>query len=310
MSKPDNKIIPVVLWVDDELADSVDFIDNAAAAGIVVHPYENSEDGLAKLHASYREFDALVLDAWGRSAPGKKGADPQSLDQLRNQLNDLAIRFGYSIPHCVYTGHMGDIQYLSAGTPKFNKEISGDLDRLFTWIHEKAEQRIEHRIMSQHSDVFAVFKENLLPEDKKWELVRLLKDIDTRDAPTIKAHNALARTFIEPIMEGLQTLGSDYMPEEILSAGRLNADSAIRYLTGRSVEIKGLGTVVRTLSPPGVIIPDHLGWMLSMLFKTPTFTGSHGYRKKHTEYAHRSVVNALCELLIWYHDLIMSKHSK
>jgi hypothetical protein len=310
MSEPDNTIIPVVLWIDDEIGESADFIDNAAQDGIVVHPIETNEEGLAKLYTLYRDYDALILDAWGRSAPGKKGADSQSLDQLRQQLNDLAIRFGYSIPQCVYTGHMGEVQYLSASTPKFNKEVTGDLDRLFSWVHAQANAREANRIIAAHWDVFGAFRENLLPSDKKWELVKLLEEMDSRDAPTIRANNGLCRQLVEPVMRGLNTLGEKYMPGELLLGDRLNADGAIRFLTGQPLEIKKDNVVIKTFPKRDKIIPEHLGWMLSTIIKTPTFTGAHDYREKHTHYAHRSIVNALCELLIWYHDLIMSKRKK
>lgn len=304
-------ITPIVLWIDDESAADKDFLDNAGDANIIVHPFEDNESGILKLEKSYRDYDAVVLDAWGRTAANKKGADPKSLDDIRERLNELAIKYGYKIPQCIYTGHMGDLEYLGETIPKFNKDVDPDLDRLFAWVREQAENRVSHRVMSQHADVFHVFRQNLLPEEKKWELVTLLHEQYSKDPVVIRRNNGLARTFIEPIMEGLNTLGPQFMPDEIISGGRLNADSAMRYLIGQNVDMKDQkGVVIKSFPQRARIVPEHLGWMLSTVIKTPTFTGSHDYRDRHTQYAHRAVVNALCELLIWYHDLIMSKHKK
>ena len=297
------------IWFDDQW--DRDFIDNAAELGIIIEPFDSNTDGLAHLSRNYKLYDAVILDAWGRIRSGsEKAEDPAALGHAKDELHELAVKHGYSIPQCIYSAHLDQLGQVTGKAPKFPKMKDADLDALFAWVIDQAERRGVTTIQAQHADVFAVFDENLLPEDKKWELIKLLQDVDSKDAAVLKANNALARTFMEPVIEGLNTLGLRYMPDEVVAGGRVNAENAMRYLSGRPVEIKERGVVIRTLTPPGMIMPEHLSWILSMLFKTPTFTGSHDYREKHTHYAHRAVVNALCELLIWYHDFIMSNRKK
>lgn len=305
----DQPILARAVWFDDEW--DKDFIDNAAEKGIIVIPHDSNTEGLAYLKANYKDVDAVILDAWGRIMAGSgKAEDPEALGHAKDELQDLAIKHGYAIPQCIYTGYMDRLDQVTGRTRKFSKKANDDLDALFAWVLDQAETRGVTTTQTRHAEVFRVFEENLLPEDKKWDLVKLLKDMDTMDASSIKANNGLARTFIEPIVEGLNTLGSQYMPNELLAGGRVNADGAMRYLTGQPLEVKEKGVTILTLPKGDRIVPEHLSWMLSTIFKTPTFTGSHDYREKHTPYAHRAVVNALCELLIWYHDFIMSKRKK
>lgn len=309
-------ILARAIWFDDECDN--DFIDNAAARGILVVPFDSNTDGLAHLRAHYKDFDVVILDAWGRIQSGSaKAEDPTALGHAKDELQELAIRFGYSIPQCIYSGHLEALDQVTGKARKFSKKSDNDLDAMFDWVLEQAEKRGVTTVQAMHADVFAVFEEDLLPEDKKWELIKLLKEIDTKDAAVMKANNALARTFIEPIMEGLhKQLGEQFMPSELIKGGRVNADGAYRFLTGQKLDITDHeGNVVKTFNgeksrsrrDKSNIIPEHLGWMLPNIIKTPTFTGSHDYRDRHTHYAHRATVNVLCELLIWYHDLIMSK---
>jgi len=307
-------IIAKAMWIDDEYIKdgeviAADFIDNAAAAGIVVRPFDDSATGLAELDANYLEYDAVILDAWGRMAAGQRGEEPTALDDTKHLLNKLALKKGRELPMCVYTGHMKDLHTLGTMIPKFDKRKVDDLDKLFNWIKEQANNRDENHVIAQHADVFRVFQENLLPYDKKWELVKLLQEINSKDAPVYKANNALARTFVDAVLEGLNTAGNDVMPEDFRTGTKWNVTYATRYLIGQSVELRDRSPV-RTVSPKGKIIPDHLGWMLGTIFNAPSSTGSHDYREKHTHYAHRATVNALCEMLIWYHDFIMTKHEK
>ncbi|MBK9537489.1 MAG: hypothetical protein IPO12_01840 [Flavobacteriales bacterium] len=302
------------LWIDDEYTRdgkviAQDFIDNAAEAGIIIVPFDNTVDGLAELEKRYLDFDAIILDAWGRLAKGKKGDDPTALGNSNDMLHDLAMRKHRSIPACIYSGHMGDLESTGGKAPKFDKHKGTDLDKLLAWVIEQAERRDENVVIAKHSEVFKVFDENLLPGDKKWELVKLLLEADGIDAATIKANNALARTFIDAILDGLNTESASVMPAEFQTGTKWNMTYAKMFLTGKEVELRDR-MPRRTLTPPGQTLPEHLGWMLGTIVNTPSSTGSHDYREKHTQYAHRAVVNALCELLIWYHDFIMSKRKK
>lgn len=305
----EQQVLARAIWFDDEW--DRDFIDNAATHGILVEPFDNNTDGLARLRANYKAYDAVILDAWGRIRSGSTQAeDPAALGHAKDELQELAVKFGHTIPQCIYSGNLDKLEQVTGKAPKFNKRKQEELDALFTWVIDQGERRGVTTIQSRHADVFAVFDDNLLPEEKRWELVRVLQHIDTHDPVEVRANNGLCRQLVEPVMRGLNTLGEKYMPNELLLGDRLNADGAIRYLTGQPVEVKKGNEVIKTFPKRDRIIPEHLGWMLYTIIKTPTFTGAHDYREKHTHYAHRATVNALCELLIWYHDLIMSKHKK
>jgi hypothetical protein len=305
----EQQVLARAIWFDDEW--DKDFIDNAATHGILVEPFDNNTDGLARLRSNYKEFDVVILDAWGRIRSGSaKAEDPAALDHAKDELEELAAKFGYPMPRCIYSGYLDQLEHVAGKAPKFSKKESADLDTLFNWVLEQAKGRNVTTIQALHADVFAVFDENLLPDDKKWELIKLLQEVDSTDGPTIKANNGLCRTFIEPVLEGLSKLGDSYLPEEFVAGGRVNHDGSIRYLTGQEVDLKDRGVLIKSFPRHARVIPEHLGWMLYTIIKTPTFTGSHDYREKHTHYAHRALVNALCELLIWYHDIVLSKLKK
>lgn len=304
----EQQVLARAIWFDDECSN--DFVDNAAAVGIVIDPFDSNTAGLAHLRNNYKHYDAVILDAWGRIKAGSdKAEDPEALGHAKDELHELAVKHGYTIPQCIYSGFMDKLEQVTGKAPKFNKRKQEDLDALFSWVIDQGERRGVTTIQSKHADVFAVFDENLLPEDKKWELVKLLQEIDTKDDAVLKANNALARTFVDALLEGLNTFSAEVMPSDFRTGTEWNLTYATMFLTGRAVELRDRKPV-RTLSPKGVILPKHLGWMLGTIFNTPSSTGSHDYREKHTHYAHRATVNALCELLIWYHDLIMSKHKK
>lgn len=304
-----------VIWFDDESKMdgrliASDFVDNAAEQGIIVDPFDSNTEGLAHLDKHYKHYDAIVLDAYGRIASGsEKAEDPEALGHANDALADLAIKHRFRIPFCIYSGKLDRLDQVTGRAPKFEKTNAG-LDALLTWILKQADDRGVSKILEMHAEAFRVFDEGLLPDEKRWELVRVLQQLDSSDPVEIRANNALCRQLVEPVMKGLNILGENYLPSELLVGDRLNADGAIRYLTGQILDIKAGAKVIKTFPARNRIIPDHLGWMLYTIIKTPTFTGSHDYREKHTHYAHRATVNALCELLIWYHDLIMSKHKK
>ena len=299
------EVLARAIWFDDDWDKG--FIDNAAERGVLVVPFDSNTDGLAHLRAHYKEFDAVILDAWGRIQAGStKAEDPAALGHAKDELQDLAARFGYSIPQCIYTGYLDRLEQVTGRTRKFSKHNNSELDLLYDWVIQQAETRGVTTIQAQHSDVFAVFEENLMPEYKKWDLVKLLQEIDTKDGSVLRANNALARTFVEAVLDGLNTKSDSIMPDAFRTGSEWNLTYAKLYLTGQPVELRDRTPRI-TLSPKGVVIPKHLGWMLGTIFNTPSSTGSHYYREKHTHYAHRAVVNALCELLIWYHDLLMSK---
>lgn len=300
------EVLARAIWFDDEW--DKDFIDNAASRGILVVPFDSNTAGLAHLIKNYRLYDVVILDAWGRIKTGSaKAEDPAALGHAKDELQELAAKFGYSIPQCIYSGHLEALDQVTGKAPKFSKKDDQDLDALFDWIIQQAENRGVTTIQAQHADVFAVFDENLLPDDKKWELIKLLKEIDTKDAAVMKANNALARTFVDDVLDGLNTYSNKVMPEEFRTGTQWNLTYAKLFLIGKAVELRDRTPRI-TLSPTGKIVPEHLGWMLETIFNAPSSTGSHGYREKHTQYAHRASVNVLCELLIWYHDLIMDKH--
>lgn len=305
----EQQVLARAIWFDDECSN--DFIDIAAAVGIVIDPFDSNTAGLAHLKRKYKHYDVVILDAWGRIKEGSdKAEDPEALGHAKDELHELAVKHGYTIPQCIYSGFMDKLEQVTGKAPKFNKRKQKDLDALFSWVIDQGERRGVTTIQSKHADVFAVFDENLLPEEKRWELVRVLQHIDTQDPVEVRANNGLCRQLVEPIMRGLNTLGEKYMPNELLIGDRLNADGAIRYLTGQPLDIKKDDQVIKSFPKRDRIIPRHLGWMLYTIIKTPTFTGAHDYREKHTHYAHRATVNALCELIIWYHDLVMSKRKK
>jgi hypothetical protein len=304
----EQQVLARAIWFDDEW--DKDFIDNAAARSILVVPFDSNTDGLAHLRAHYKDFDVVILDAWGRIQAGSaKAEDPAALGHAKDELQELVAKFGYVIPQCIYSGHLEALDQVTGKAPKFSKKSDKDLDAMFDWIIQQAESRGDTTIQALHADVFAVFDKNLLPDDKKYELIKLLKEVDTKDAAVLKANNALARTFVDAVLEGLNTHSNKVMPEEFRTGTKWNLTYAKLYLTGKPVELRDRSPRI-TLSPSGKIVPDHLGWMLETIFNAPSSTGSHDYREKHTHYAHRATVNALCELLIWYHDLIMAKHKK
>lgn len=301
------EVLARAIWFDDEWDN--DFIDNAAARGILVEPFDSNTDGLAHLRAHYKDFDVVILDAWGRIQAGSaKAEDPAALGHAKDELQELVAKFGYVIPQCIYSGHLEALDQVTGKAPKFSKKSNSDLDALFDWVINKAQERGVTTIQALHGDVFTVFEENLLPDEKKWELIKLLQEMDTKDAAILKANNALARTFVDAVLEGLNTMSDSVMPGAFRTGTKWNLTYAKLYLTGQAVELRDRRPMI-TLSPKGKIIPDHLGWMLGTIFNAPSSTGSHDYRDKHTHYAHRATVNALCELLIWYHDLIMSKRT-
>lgn len=303
----DTQPIFQILLIDDECDKMQDFIDLAAQYCFNVTPYSNYEEGMAALEKEPNKYQGVILDALSFMTPDDEVAsNPKAMRASINRLNSLRDKSNRIYPYCVYTGYIDDIQ--DGMEDEIEIFVKGkDQEKLFDWLESSLNNLEETRIIQQYSDVFTVFDEGWLPFSKRPELVSIIQQLQNPKIEELKGAISQIRSFTESICLGLNSLASKYMPDEFITGSKINHEYALRYLTGRHVELRDRSKN-RVLSPEGHILPGYLGWMLQMLFKSSSEVGSHNFTDSFSPHTYHSLVHALLELIIWYTQFVRTNY--
>jgi len=306
--------IKVVLLDDEEDEFIRDFRQSARTNRVMIEEqFKNAKDGIKYIKENYSDIDAIIIDGFFLAhKDSSKKKNKQALKQTIDTLKELLLRDGISIPYCILTGYLGDLQEdsLLLDAQVFKK--GADDTKLFDYLIKKVAENEDYQIKANFSEIFELFDRNLLPNDKKQDLVEVLKKIDSKakynqdDAftPLRKMYEAFVKCFYEEAFS--YNKYQDYVHQELFNGNQVNIKGSWFYFSGKPVKWSGKTKIsAREKS----VWPEHIKNITSG-FVDLIQTESHDYEEDVTHYAYKSAVYALLELLIWYKNFCITNFNR
>jgi len=103
-----------VLLLDDQANQLKSELDSNAKSNrvIIKKAITNSEEGIKFIKENHQKIDAIILDGYFYKKPNSSDTkDIQALKETVEELKKLFYKQSISIPYCVLTGYMDDIQH-------------------------------------------------------------------------------------------------------------------------------------------------------------------------------------------------------
>lgn len=298
-----------ILFSDDNELLFEDFKDRAYKMGIDLHCVTNWEDAQEKLESNWAEYDGLILDGKGKLDESATGNDSKHLSRSLGWLNQQFAK-GHLIPTVVYSAYIG------SGAGNLEDHIDGEQPFLLGIFNKDKDVEVVleciqnfntnlpvNRLKLQYQDVLTLFDDKRMPENMEQAMIEVLKDLSL---PTVnKTNYNKIRDIIESMLKMANNIDKVFIPDVLLNPtqnNRPNLKYSELYLTGREVRI-GATTVPRV----STIMIDHIGWIYSSIVNCCQIF-SHNTTQKHTQYAYKSTVFGLLEVLLWYKDYLTNKY--
>ncbi|NBC04881.1 MAG: hypothetical protein GVY20_14400 [Bacteroidetes bacterium] len=305
-----NRSINVIL-LDDE-ADKIlpDLKLSAKSERVLIkETFTNAKEGIEYIKSNHKKIDAIILDGLFLAEPGSsQKKDLNALKQTVEALKKLLYKEDIRIPFCVLTGYLEDISddSLLSDIKVFRKGRGNK--EMFEYLKSEVAKSPEFQIKSKFEEVFVLFDDRLLPEDKENDLVHILKKLDSKakynkdDAfnPVRKMYEVFIGSLHEQAYS--KNKKQDIVPIELFDRydESLNITGSSFYLSGHPVK-KGDTVIIESRGE--AVWPEHVAALAKMLVEI-THQNSHDYPEDIHHYTYKSVVYALLELLLWYKNFI------
>lgn len=287
-----------VLMFDDRIEEMNDFLQLAKINRFVVTPVNNTEKGLEILNEKFHRFEGIILDA--KSFENKNAVKgTETVRALRNAINgikEICRKNEKQIPFCVYTGHM-DLMGEAWEKDLIIFEKSVQQEEMFAFLRSRAAETKEASIVEANYDVFALWDECDFDTKHKGALIKIFLNEHSENSGVIKTE----LSNIRPILEGLfwHLYMNGYLIEEVVNRRSINLESCVRLLSGREAHNKFLN----------YSISENIGWQFSLIKNLTSEMGSHDYEGKMYSYSLKTVLYALCNVLIWYKDFVVAERT-
>ena len=285
-----------ILMIDDEIAEMTDFIQLGKLQRVTIREVDNTEEGLEILSKDFHRFDGIILDAKSFKTKGaEKGTETVgALRKAIDGIDAICRQNERQIPYCVYTAHM-DLMGDAWGDDLVSFVKGKEQEKLFSFLKAKAANIQEDSIIQGNYEVFELWDKCDFNSEYKGVLISLFQNVDTTNTSTIKSE----LRNIRPILEGLfwHLYNNGDLIEGVADRRGINLNDCVRLLSNRDVYEARLNYSV----------PDNIGWQISMIKEITSEMGSHRYAGKVYNYSLKTVLYALCNVLIWYKDFIIEK---
>ncbi len=299
-----------VLLLDDEVDELLDSFQLVAKSNrvIIKKAISNAQEGKDYIKKHKNDIDAIILDGFFHSKPdSSKKKDISALKETVAELTKLLYKEEKRIPYCVLTGYLEDLtkDSLLSDIKVFKKGSS--YKEMFDYLKEQVSDNENYQIKSEYEDIFELFEEDLLPEDKEEDLVEILRKLknkakyndDDAFTPLRKMYEALINEMHDQALT--KNKKQDLVPEALYNNNdNLSISWSWFYLSGFDVK-QGEDIVIPARDE--AVWPSHIAKVTKMLVDI-TQEGSHDYPENVHHYAYKSIVFALLELLLWYKNFI------
>lgn len=299
-----------ILFSDDNELLFEDFKDRAYKIGIDLHCVTNWEDAQVSLESNWNDYDGLILDGKGKLDEAATGNDVKHLSRSLGWLNQQFAK-GYLMPTVIYSAYIGSgagnlEDHVDTENPfiigVYNKDK--DVEIVLKRIQSFSGSLPENRLKLQYQDIFKLFDDKRMPKNMEQTMIEVLNGIFP---PTVnKTDYNKIRDIIEALLKMANSIDKGFVPDALLNTtqnGRPNLGFSEYYLTGR--DVKNSGVILIPKVPP--VITDHIARIYSSVINCCQIF-SHNTTQKHTQYAYKSTVFGLLEILLWYKDYLKTKY--
>lgn len=299
-----------VLLLDDDLTDIKFDLEMSAKSNRVVikEAFTNAKEGTKYIKSHHADIDAIILDGFFMANPSSsRKKDISALKATVDELKKLLYRENIRIPFCVLTGYLEDISQdsLLSDVEVFRK--GQNPQDMFNYLKREVAKNEEYQIKNEFAEVFELFDNKLLPEDKESDLVEILKKLKSKakynadDAfnPIRKMYEVLITELHDQTLE--VNKHQDIVPEKLYNPkGDLSILWSWFYLSGKNVEHQK-DIVIHKRSES--VWPSHIANLTRGMIEIFQ-ENSHDYPEDVHHYTYKSVVFALLELMLWHKDFI------
>ncbi len=311
-----NKPIKVLLLDDDAENIKTELELNAKSNRVILFKaLSNAEEGIDYIRKHHSRIDAIILDGyfWEKSTSSSR-KDITALRKTIRELQRLLDAENISIPFCVLTGYAEELSTdsLFSEVKIFRKgRVSSDM---YDYLKEEVAKNEDYQIKNEYQEIFELFDNHLLPEDKEEDLVEIVRKLKSKakynddDAfnPIRKMYEVLIRMLHEIALE--KNKYQDVVPLSLFNDNeKLSITWSWYYLSGKDVK-ENAGKEnerIKIQARNEPVWPLHIANLTKMMVDT-TQEGSHDYPEDVHHYAYKSTVFALLELMLWYKQFIQT----
>lgn len=291
-----------ILYIDDDTEFAQDFINYASKFNIIVEYENNFEDMKSNLKKNISKYCAVVLDIRCFSKKDQEIADVAFIGKARDYLISnfkYLKRFIFSADEYGISSftstHKEDKLFLK--TSKGRNELIKAISNI---------DNIELRIRSSYQDIFDIFSKGLLSKDLENQFLSLVKQKDSKEKAQIYSNLVSIRRIQEGMLQELNKRKSNILPNNLFHdyydkkkgqywqihnhlAG--NRDKENEYMPTTEVYLDGFiekfsKIIYQVTSDDGAHTPFEIS------------------KYSPTNYTVNSLLNALCDQLIWYNNLL------
>ncbi|TAE75090.1 MAG: hypothetical protein EAZ85_03345 [Bacteroidetes bacterium] len=263
----------------------------------------NLAQGLKFLKENY--FHAVILDAKCLVSETQEVEDFNFLPQALEALKEYEQITKRHIPFVVNTGYIGEreLKMMDASVAKQKGKLfrkMEDSSNLLIFLLTSMENAQDIGLEKEYQDVFEIFERGFLSIELKTDLMNILKKLD--DKTDIKNKFNSLRKIIEAIYLKIKA-DNNTIPDNVFY-GRdrtsVNLDWCWLYLSGKQVIIDRRANTIE-VAPANLpfLFPEHISNLIKC-FQEVTAINSHSYPKNVDNYAYKSMLFALLEVLIWF----------
>lgn len=292
MTKPDYTF----LLIDDQKAKMSAFITAAQQRRILIHAVDNVEDGIAKLKADPERYEAVILDAKCklRKADQAESYNEAALHTAIRELDAMAKASSRALPRCIYTGYSEAADNHGLTEKVFMKGGRGTEGALFDFLCGEVNLIPTRTIERDYAASLALCDDHYLPRAKRDAMLALLLRMNSTDATEIEQFIQSARKFLEDLYKRMNQLDNTWLPDVLTPKGKPTLTWCSIYMAGQDVKQNG------SIVCPGLAgVPKHISHSIRFLTDS-SHTTSHTATYQPGQYALRSLVFALLEVLNWF----------
>jgi len=299
-----------ILFSDDNELLFEDFKDRAYKMGIDLHCVTNWEDAQTNLESNWSEYDGIILDGKGKLDEAASGNDVKHLSRSLGWLNQQYAK-GYLIPTIVYSAYIGGgsgnlEDHVDTRNPfiigVYSKDI--DVELIFNKVKSYSNSLPENRVKHRYNEVFKLFDDKRVYKNMTATMLDVLYGLDS-PVPEKSDYNKI-RDLIESMLKMANSIDKNFVPDVLLNPiqdNRPNLTYSEFYLTGRDVK-NGTTVLIARVAP---IMTGHIARLYSSIVNCCQIF-SHNSTQKHTQYAYKSTVFGLLEILFWYKDYLTTQY--
>ncbi len=249
-----------ILLIDDEEQD--DLIEVAQEMGMEVQHEKIVSVGLECLSKSYWEFDAVILDAWGKINHESAQPDTTALYRSLAVVRKLNQEHAEEKPYCVWTGYPKDVKDLDVKC--FDKAAGST--RVLEYLRGILKNLPSYAVKLNYREAFEACRTAGLDDTSMEHIQAIFRSLHGRKETLSQDYPKHLRTALECMFRKAHSLG--LLDDHCLPNGRVNLAWSTKYMCGGTIIIPKSGSghneikVWYTVQQSPELIKHHLHFIL------------------------------------------------